>query len=395
MKEQNVGETQRLYYIDSEMKTFEAVVTLCGPAAEVTGGKRKEGYGVILAETAFFPEGGGQSGDIGTIGDAAVVDTVEVKGEIVHITDKPVEEGSKVRGEINWEVRYDRMQQHSAEHIVSGLVCSGYGYQNVGFHIGEDKTTLDFSGPLTQEQVKNLEIESNKVIYQMLPVKTMFPTKEEEKKLEYRSKIDIEGQVRIVYIDGVDMCACCAPHVKNTGEIGVIKITDAINYKGGMRLTIVCGLRAVKNYVAEEDALRNISRSLSVPIESAGSAVEKLKAETEDRRQKIIAWQEKYVSRIPAEDGQEKYLIIEEELDGDVAKRLITRMAEKTRIAAAFIGSDEKGYHYVIGSEKEDLPQITKDMHEKLNGRGGGRGGQVQGQVATTKEKIENYFKNI
>ncbi len=394
MREQNVGETKRLYYVDSEMKDFQAVVTTCGPAADVTGGKRKEGYGVILAETAFFPEGGGQPGDIGTLGEAKVLDTVEVKGEIVHITDKPVEEGSTVSGKINWEVRYDRMQQHSAEHIVSGLACSRYGYQNVGFHIGEDKTTLDFNGPLTAEEVKELEIEANKVIYQMLPVETMFPTKEEEKKLEYRSKIDIEGQVRIVYIDGVDMCACCAPHVKNTGEIGIIKITDAINYKGGMRLTIVCGLRAVKNYVAEEDALRSISRNLSVPIEAAACAVEKLKAETEDRRQRIIAWQEKYVSRLETEKT-DKNIIFEEELDGDVAKRLINKMAEKTRIAAAFIGTDEKGYHYIIGSGTEDLQQLTRPMHEALSGRGGGKGGQVQGQVAATRADIENYFKNI
>jgi len=401
MHEQDFSETVRLFYVDSEQREFNALVLSCTANADA------KTYNVVLDRTLFFPEGGGQSGDVGTLGTANVIDTKEKSGKIIHICDSPLEEGSRVEGKLNWEVRYDRMQQHSAEHIVSGLICQRFGYQNVGFHVGEDKTTLDFNGPLTAAEVAEIEVESNRVIYQRLPIQTMFPTKEEEAELEYRSKIDIAGQVRIVYIEGVDMCACCAPHVYDTGEIGMIKIVDASAYKGGMRLSIVCGLRALKDYNVKAASVRAISEMLSSPQLGIEDSVGGLKTLSDARKGEIIFWQGKYTdalknafkSGINASnsiivDG-ELLVHFEEEIDSDVARRFVNDIVEAFRIAATFIGDDNKGYHYIICSSGEEASAFANEMNAALSGKGGGRGNQVQGSVAATREQIETYFRGI
>ena len=218
-------ETVKLFYEDSHMHEFNATVLSCQPDGNT--------YRVVLDRTAFFPEGGGQYGDIGTLNGVKVVDTREKDGIVYHRTEAPIEEGSTVHGSLDWEVRFERMQQHSGEHIISGIVHRRFGYENVGFHLGEDYCTMDFNGPITKEQLKEIEIEANEAIFRDIDILTTTPTKEELKNMEYRSKIEIEGQVRIVTIPGYDVCACCAPHLTKTGEIGLIKLVDMTNYKGG------------------------------------------------------------------------------------------------------------------------------------------------------------------
>ena len=207
----NGRETEKLYDKDSHRKEFEAMVLSCEEKCTADG--KKTGYRVVLDRTAFFPEGGGQFGDVGWLDDTEVFDTHEKNGVIYHETKEPLESGQTVKGKLNFEVRFDRMQQHSGEHILSGLVHSLYGYDNVGFHLGAEITTLDFNGELTEEQVRDLELRANRAVFENVPVQVLYPTKEQLKSVNYRSKIEIEGQVRIVSIPGYDICACCAPHV--------------------------------------------------------------------------------------------------------------------------------------------------------------------------------------
>ena len=226
-------ETAKLYYADGYVREFDACVVSCRPEGER--------YRVVLDRTAFFPEGGGQYGDVGCLDGVQVTDTKEKGGIIFHETDTALEEGKCVHGILDWEVRFDRMQQHSGEHIVSGIVHRRFGYENVGFHLGDDYCTMDFNGPITKEELKEIEWEANRAVFENLDVLVTYPSKDELAQMEYRSKIEIDGQVRIVTIPGYDVCACCAPHVKKTGEIGLIKLVNRMNYKGGERITMLCG----------------------------------------------------------------------------------------------------------------------------------------------------------
>ena len=208
--------TEKLFYEDSHRTEFTAKVISCEEA--------KDGFCVVLDQTAFFPEGGGQYADTGILGNTEVTDVHEKNDVIFHSVTAPLEVGSIVSGKINWKERFEKMQQHTGEHIVSGIVHERFGYNNVGFHLGADYCTMDFDGPISKAQLKEIEAAANEAVYRNLEVEVLYPSKEELKDMDYRSKIEIEGQVRIVKIPGYDVCACCAPHVKTTGEIGAVKL---------------------------------------------------------------------------------------------------------------------------------------------------------------------------
>ena len=244
-------ETKKLYYEDSHRKEFKATVLSCEERLTAKG--KKDGYAVVLDQTAFFPEGGGQFGDRGWIDDVEVYDTHEKGGIILHYTKMPVEAGTTVTGKLDFAERFSRMQEHSGEHIVSGIVHRLHGYDNVGFHLGSENTTLDFNGELSEEQLLEVERLANEAVFADLPVQISYPSREELKTLDYRSKIEIEGQVRLVEIPGVDICACCAPHVTHTGEIGMIKFIACDRHRGGCRVTMLAGIRALKDYQEKQD----------------------------------------------------------------------------------------------------------------------------------------------
>ena len=236
--------TEKLFYRDSHLKEFTAEVLSCE--------KRDGHYEVELDRTAFFPEGGGQYADTGVLDEMQVCDVQEKDGRIFHIMKDRSERvseyftaGRRVSGRIDWEERFMKMQQHTGEHIVSGLVHARFGYNNVGFHLGSEDCTMDFNGAVTKEELQEIEQEANRAVWKNLPVQVLYPTEEELASMDYRSKIEIEGQIRIVVIPGYDVCACCAPHVNNTGEIGMIKLTGVQRYKGGVRVTMLCGVRAL------------------------------------------------------------------------------------------------------------------------------------------------------
>ena len=379
--------TEKLFYQDAYMKTFTARVLSC----EQSG---KE-YKVVLDRTAFFPEGGGQDGDIGMLNHVQVYDTQEEEGVIYHYTKEPLSVGENVEGILDWEERFVRMQQHSGEHIVSGLVNRKYGYDNVGFHLGKEGVTMDFNGVLTKDQMKEIEYLANEAVFKNIDIQTLCPTEKELKEMEYRSKIEIEGQVRIIKIDGYDCCACCAPHMRKTGEIGMIKLTGLQNYKGGVRITMLSGFRALADYCEKETNVKKIAVSFSAKEHEVCEMVERLREEKQELKQEVSRLNMQLLSYKAKEipEGSKAVCMIEQNLSGNEPRELVNLVLErKVGICAVFAGNDTDGYRYVIGSRETDTRQAAKILNEKFHGRGGGKPEMVQGSVIGNGEEIYNYF---
>lgn len=383
--------TDKLYYESSHRKDFEAQVISCEPEGE--------GYKVVLDKTVFFPEGGGQYADTGTLDEAKVLDVHEKQGVIYHWCDRAIEVGSCVTARICWEERFEKMQQHSGEHIVSGLVHEKFGYNNVGFHLGGDYCTMDFDGPVTKDELKEIERLANEAVYQNLKIEVSYPSKEALEQMEYRSKIEIEGQVRIVTVPGYDVCACCAPHVNYTGEIGMIKLVNMINYKGGERITMLCGRRALRDYDAKDENVKEISALLCAKELETAEAVRHLKQEQESlkgayssQRQKLLTYR---AQEIPVEEGG-KTAVFACDLAGNEPRELMNLLLEKgAEICGVFAGTDEEGYRYVIGSRTEDVRPIGKMMNDAFEGRGGGKPVMVQGTLRGKKEEMKEFWETI
>ena len=379
--------TEKLFYRDGYMKTFEAAVLSC----EQSG----DSYKVVLDRTAFFPEGGGQSGDIGTLNGVQVWDTQEKEGIIYHETKEPLPVGEKVEGILDWKERFVRMQQHSGEHIISGLINRIDGYDNVGFHLGKEDVTMDFNGVLTKEQMKEIEYLANEAVFRNIEIQMLCPTEEELRDIVYRSKIEIEGQVRIIRIEGYDCCACCAPHLHRTGEIGLIKLTNVQNYKGGVRISMLAGFRALADYIEKETSVKNIAVSFSAKEHEVCDVVEHLKEEKQSLKQEINKLQMQLLSYKAMEipEGEKAVCLMEEGLSGNEPRELVNLVLNRNvGICAVFAGNDSDGYRYVIGSRTVDTREAAKIMNEKFHGRGGGKPEMVQGSVVGSGEEIYNYF---
>ncbi len=381
--------TIRLFDLDSSATSFEATVVSC---AATEDGK----YTVILDKTLFFPEEGGQSCDTGRLGEANVSQVFEKEGIIYHIIDNPLAENTLVGGEIDFDERFRKMQNHTAEHIVSGLIFKNFGLHNVGFHLSADSMTADFDGELDASQIELIENLANKAIFECHEVKGYYPAPEELAKLEYRSKLDLSENVRIVEIEGVDMCACCAPHVGNTGEVGMVKILYAEKYKGGVRLYMKAGYDALEGYRAEYEQCRRISVAISAKHDEVADGVDRLLAETEALKGKISQMKREIMAykleKIEYTDGN---LVLFDD-DGDMlALRNLVNEAKKRcgGICACFSGSDIEGYKYIISSTTADLRAKAKEINAAICGRGGGSSEMIQGSCTAKREEIERYFK--
>ena len=374
--------TEKLFYEDSHRTGFTAKVISCEEA--------KDGFCVVLDQTAFFPEGGGQYADTGILGNTEVTDVHEKNDVIFHSVTAPLEVGSIVSGKINWKERFEKMQQHTGEHIVSGIVHERFGYNNVGFHLGADYCTMDFDGPISKAQLKEIETEANEAVYRNLEVEVLYPSKEELKDMDYRSKIEIEGQVRIVTIPGVDVCACCAPHVKRTGEIGTLNVQSLSNYKGGVRISILSGFRALEEEQKKSQIISAISGTLSANQELLPQLVEKLKQSNQDLKYKLAQAKQKLIDQkikeIPAE--QENVLLFETDLDTPVMRNAINGLVEAhDGICGIFVEKEDDGYNFIIGSKTKDCREIAAMLREKTGARGGGSAAMIQGSV-TADEKV-------
>ncbi|MBE6753671.1 MAG: hypothetical protein E7559_04870 [Ruminococcaceae bacterium] len=376
--------TEKLYDADSGMREFSARVLSCEA--------QKKGWTVVLDRTAFFPEGGGQPGDTGTLGGVRVTDTRIKDGIIYHYTESPLEQDTSVTGVIDWEQRFRRMQNHSGEHIVSGTIHRLFGYNNVGFHMGSEDVTIDIDGPMTEENIREVERLANRTVCENVSIIARYPDGEELKTLEYRSKLDLTENVRIVTIEGCDMCACCAPHVARTGEIGIIKLLDFGSYKGGVRIHMLCGYDALEDYERRCDATRRLSALLSAKQGEVAEAAERLAGELSACKQELARLRKTYIDmrakEIAPTDGD--ICIVEQDLTREDMQRLADAAADKCGgLCAVFSGSDAAGYSYVIVSRHDDLTALRGRINELLKGKGGGSKEMLSGKAGCTRSEAE------
>lgn len=389
-----IAKTVRLYDQDAYATKFEAEVLAC----EEVEKKEKKVYQVWLDQTLFFPEEGGQSPDMGTIDGIKVLD-VQIKDEVItHTLAAPLAVGTMVKGVVDWKHRFYNMQQHSGEHIFSGIVHNRFGYDNVGFHLSDSIVTMDFNGVITAEDIEKIETEVNQAIIENIPVEVSYPTKEELKVLEYRSKIEIEGQVRIVTIPGYDVCACCAPHVRRTGEIGMLKVMNVQSYKGGVRISILCGFRALEAFRQKADIITELMAQFSTNQEALVENVTKLKNTNQTMKNQLASAKQELmeykVAAIP--EDSENAILFESDLDTPVVRNVVNGLVEKfTGICAVFVGNDESGYQFIVGSKNKDCRAIAAALREKLSARGGGSDKMIQGSVAASQLQIEELLATL
>ena len=380
---------EKLYYESAYRKEFEGTVLSCEPG--------KNGFEIVLDQTAFYPEGGGQPADTGILGGVRVLDVHEKNGRIVHMTKEPLTPGETVLGKIDWDRRFLHMQEHSGEHLVSGLIHGRFGYDNVGFHMGAEEVTIDFNGLLEWKDLMEIEAEANRLIWENEEVYAGFPPKEELAALDYRSKKELSGEIRIVKIPGADICACCGTHVARTGEIGLVKFLSMIHYKGGVRISLLCGRAALMDYEKRREQLQNISVLLSVkPLEAFG-AVEKLKGETERLKEALSKNGKRIIEMETAglkkRDG--RLYLLEPDFDGLMLRHLANRMLEEGRGETVLaLGETAGGFLYVLGSRTEDMRQLSKELNGLLSGRGGGSQQMAQGTFFAAPESVSAGLKN-
>lgn len=352
-------------------------------------------YKLILDQTLFFPEEGGQTPDKGTINGIEVID-VQINNDIVeHYLSAPLAPNTPITGTIDWAHRFSNMQQHSAEHIFSGTVHREYGFNNVGFHLSDNIVTMDFDGVLSAEQIEDVEWKVNQAIAENVEIDARYPSKEELAELTYRSKIEIDGPVRIVTIPGYDVCACCAPHVRRTGEIGMLKVMTVQNYKGGVRISILCGFRALQTFREKNKVVSGLTNLLSTNQENIVERVSQLKEGNQELKLQIgVLKQEAMLGKIetiPSE--QENVILIEEELDTAIVRNVVNALVDKhAGICGVFVGNDAEGYRFILGSKTKDCRETAAQLREVFGAKGGGSAVMIQGSLTASKEKILNFF---
>ena len=380
-------ETTKLYYVDCHMARFSAKVLQCT--------ETEKGFEVILDRTAFYPEGGGQAADTGMLGTVRVLDTRERGNMIVHLCNGALAVGDAVEGCIDYESRFDRMQQHTGEHIVSGLIHARYGYHNTGFHMGTESTTIDFDGVIPTEDLPGLEAAANAAVWQNLPVKCYVPSPEELETVVYRTKRALPWPVRIVEVPGYDTCACCGTHAAFTGEVGLVKLFSAIPFRGGTRMEMACGKRALAILNSAYEQNKQVSQAFSAKIQETGEAARKMNELMAAQKYRIAGLEMKIFGGIAQSyAGVGDVLHFEDGLDNNAIRELADKIAERCGgIAAVFSGDEENGYAFCLVARQGDLRQLGKDMTKALNGRGGGKPNCQQGRVSCKKAEIETFFQ--
>ena len=378
--------TEKLYYKDSYIKSFGAVVISCE--------KRGDYYGVVLDKTAFFPEEGGQYADKGTISGMEVLDVFEREGVIYHKLSMPIEVGTAVFGSIDFEERFEKMQCHTAEHILSGIIHKEYGLNNVGFHLGATDVTMDISAPLSWEQLRSVEKMANEAIYANVKVNALYPTPAELEGMEYRSKIDFTEGVRVIVIEGYDSCACCAPHVNCTGEIGIVKILDAEGLRGGMRIHISAGRRAFDTFTKMQDTLSKISRAVSLPRLDTYEGVDRLVKENEHlaleyKRVRLEKYIKEGADIMPCEKNLVLYFA---DASYDELRAVANKAVDKIGGILVLLADNGSGYKFICASKAVNLRTEMSKINTALSGKGGGNPSMVQGSFSASLDEIEKYF---
>lgn len=377
--------TEKLYEENAYVKEFTAKVLECKASDNF--------YKIVLDKTAFFPEGGGQASDMGVLDETEIFDVQIEDKTIYHYAKEPIKVGSEIIGKIFFERRFFFMQNHTGEHIVSGIAHRYFGVNNVGFHLSEDFVTVDFDKELSREQLNIVEYLANQTVWQNLPVRAYFPTEEELEKTEYRSKKEIDGAVRLVEIKDTDICACCAPHVKNTGEIGVIKLLDTEKMRGGIRIIIKCGNFALQDYQNKYQNVSQISTLLSSKQEKAYEAVQKLDEKCTAASQKITELKKKIADMAVSAASQNDTCIFVDGCDVKELQLLADKLHKKFGGIRAVFSENTGNFSFAICAEDDELQELFAKFKSQFTVRGGGRGGMVQGTVEATSESINLFFE--
>ncbi len=375
-----------LYDNDSHLCRFDAVVTACEAC--------ENGWAVELDRTAFCPEGGGQLSDVGRLGGAAVTDVQRVADRILHYTDCPFEVGETVHGELDWDRRFRHLQNHTGEHIVCGVAHNLFGMENVGFHLGPEDVTMDLDGELTREQLMEIERQANEVVFANVPVWVTYPTSEELPGLTYRSKLELTENVRLVHIGDMDVCACCVPHVMRTGEVGLIKILEAMRFRGGMRIHLKCGRDALTDYNVKYRNIQQISALFSAKQHETAEVAEQFYQQYQQEKY-MVAQLKKELAHAKAQNLPETTgsLCIFEDGEPDTLREIVNiGMTKCGKICGVFSGNESDGYKYILGSRTVNLRNEAKNFNRALNGRGGGRPEMIQGSVKAARAEIKAWF---
>lgn len=378
-------ETRKLYYENGYLQEFSARVTGCE--------KADKGWQVTLDATAFYPEGGGQACDLGTLGDARVLDVQERGAAVVHLCDRPLAAGSTVAGIIDWDRRFDLMQQHSGEHILSGLIHEKFGYHNVGFHIGAEFMEVDFDGPITWEALLELEEKANRAVWQNLEIRCGYPSPEELARIPYRSKKALEGPVRIVQVPGIDTCACCGIHVAATAQVGIIKVLSCVKFHQGVRIQMLCGERAYRYLSRVYEQNRQVSQVFSAKILETGQAAQRFSQQLAGEKFRATGLQKRLFDAIAAGYGGKGNVVhFEEDLPASGVRELADRIAAVCGGTAAVLsGTDGDGYSVCILGE--GAKELGTALTQALGGRGGGKLGTFQGSVKAERERLLAFFQ--
>lgn len=380
--------TDKLYYQNSHLFEHSARVLSCRPDGKGT-------WALELDCTAFFPEGGGQRSDTGFIDDVPVIHVAEKNGLILHTAASPLPVGARVQCRVDREQRLRRMQNHSGEHVVSGLVHQLFGFENVGFHMGDEFMTVDFSGELEGEDILRLETAANETVRSDLPVTAYFPSPEELRDLDYRSKLDLTENVRLVRIPGVDLCACCAPHVDRTGEIGLIRILDFMRHRGGTRITLVCGMDALDDCRRRQANIRRISEALSAKQEDIADYVDHLLETDARRKQRIADISLAFVSLMASrqEPVTGNICLFDSLLDEIALRELVNLLVPRcTGLAAVFFPAGDGRWRYIMGSAAVDLRRNAPLINRGIGGKGGGSASMIQGSCTASEEEIRSFI---
>lgn len=380
-------ETRKLYYEDSHMQTFSARVLDC---REATGG-----WKIILDATAFYPEGGGQDCDLGVLGGRKVLDVREAGAAVVHLCDGPLNAGETVQGTIDWTRRFDLMQQHSGEHMVSGIIHSMYGYQNMGFHIGSDLVTVDVAGPVPVEALQEIEDRTNAAIWENKAVKAWYPDAEELPAIPYRFKKALEGPVRIVEFPGTDICACCGTHVKRTGEVGLVKILSCVKFRHGVRMEMVSGARAFQYLRQAYEQNRQVSQAFSAKPMETGEAARRMNEALNAEKFRATGLQWQLFGQI-AQGYRDKGNVLHfaQGLAPAEVRELADRIAKESGGIAAVFSGEQESYQLCMVCHGGDVKALGNAMNQALQGRGGGKPGFFQGSVHASETRIREFFRD-
>ena len=351
---------------------------------------------LILDQTLFFPEEGGQCADSGTIDGYEVIDVQISKGIIKHILKGHVELeiGNEIQGEIDWNLRFSNMQNHSGEHIFSGIVHREYGYDNVGFHLGKDVVSVDFNGPIDEVSLRRIEKEVNQVIYENRVIRAYYPSEEELASLNYRSKKEVDAPLRIVEIENCDVCACCALHVRRSGEVGLFKVVHMMNYKGGVRIFILCGQRALDYVLELDDNMNAIYHMLSANNSSVVKYVKQLIDTNNALKQEVFNLNKKEVQRLVEEANENHRYFFIEDLDKNLQREMVNSLAQRLEgYVGVFVGSNQMGYRFILASRNNDTTKLF-DVLKSHGAKGGGNALMVQGYMKTSQDTIEELLKS-